>query len=289
MDLEAAADELYGLAPEEFVARRTALVAEARAAKDRGLVREIGALRRPTRSAWLVNVLARAEADQVIALLDLAPAFADAQSRGSGTELRALAAQRRTVVDGLARRAVALGAEQGYTAPDGAAQEVAQTLQSALGDPEVSELVRHGRLVQAVTSAGFGALPTEPMLPEPVEGPEPGQPRPKPDELRPEPVEGPDPALGAAAEDAARAAEDAEAALAAGEHEAEAATGRADELAEQLEALRVQVVAAEEAERTAREEARTARRALPGLRQAVAAARGQARQAVEAVEAAAGS
>jgi len=49
-DLEAAARELYALAPEEFVAARTRLVREARAAKDRALATEIGALRKPTRT-----------------------------------------------------------------------------------------------------------------------------------------------------------------------------------------------------------------------------------------------
>ena len=64
--------------------------------------------------------------------------------------------QRRKAVDALARRAVELGLEHGYTPPDGAAQEVGQTLQTALGDPEIGELVRAGRLSQAVTYGGFG-------------------------------------------------------------------------------------------------------------------------------------
>ena len=64
--------------------------------------------------------------------------------------------QRRKAVDALARRAVELGGESGYTAPDGAVQEVGQTLQTALGDPEIGELVRAGRLTQAVTYGGFG-------------------------------------------------------------------------------------------------------------------------------------
>ena len=61
MDLEQAADELYAVSPDDFIAQRTALVGEARAANDRALAKEIGQLRRPTRSAWLVNILARAE------------------------------------------------------------------------------------------------------------------------------------------------------------------------------------------------------------------------------------
>ena len=74
----------------------------------------------------------------------------------AGDELRQLSAQRRKTVDALARRAVELGREQGYSAPDGATQEVGQTLQTALGDPEIAEPVRTegdpGRHVRRVRS-----------------------------------------------------------------------------------------------------------------------------------------
>ena len=59
-------------------------------------------------------------------------------------------------MDALARRAVELGREHGYNAPDAAMQEVGQTLQTALGDHEIADLVRAGRLTQAVTYGGFG-------------------------------------------------------------------------------------------------------------------------------------
>ena len=63
MDLDAAVDELYGLAPEEFLARRTALAATAKRAGDVGLARQITALRKPTVAAWAVNLLARRRPD----------------------------------------------------------------------------------------------------------------------------------------------------------------------------------------------------------------------------------
>ncbi len=156
MDLEAAADELYGISPDAFVERRIRLVAQARAAKDRELARQIGQLRRPTRTAWLVNLLARHEPDRLTELLTLGAALQDAQRRMSGEDLRRLSRQRRSLVDSLARRAVTLGEEQDYAAADGTLQQVGQSLQAALGDPEVAELVRLGRLTQAVTYGGFG-------------------------------------------------------------------------------------------------------------------------------------
>ena len=53
----------------------------------------------------------------------------------AGDELRQLSAERRKTVDALARRAVELGREHGYNAPDGAIQEVGQTLQISAGRP----------------------------------------------------------------------------------------------------------------------------------------------------------
>ena len=156
MDLETAANELYALSPDDFIARRQQLVAEARQAQDRQLATQIGKLRRPTRSAWLINLLARQEPDEVTALLELGAALQEAQQRMAGDELRQLSVQRRKTVDALARRAVELGRERGYSAPDGATQEVSQTLQTALGDAELADLVRTGTLTQAVTYGGFG-------------------------------------------------------------------------------------------------------------------------------------
>src|SRR3954453_20063736 len=107
--LEAAAGELYALAPEEFVTARTRLVKEARRAGDRALAGDIGALRKPTRTAWLVNLLARDDAAAVGALLDLGEQLRSAQDRRDGSALRELSAQRRTAIDALVRRAAVLG------------------------------------------------------------------------------------------------------------------------------------------------------------------------------------
>ncbi len=57
----AAAEELYGADPEAFTGRRGELAAAARGAGDRAAAKAIAALRRPTRAAWVVNRLARAD------------------------------------------------------------------------------------------------------------------------------------------------------------------------------------------------------------------------------------
>ena len=285
MDLDTAANELYALSPDDFIERRQQLVAEARQAQDRQLATEIGRLRRPTRSAWLINLLARQEPDALNALFELGAALQDAQQRMDGDELRQLSAERRKTVDELARRAVELGSEHGYSAPDAATQEVSQTLQSALGDPEIAELVLAGRLTQAVTYGGFGptdlasalgaSLPTKAPS-QPGERPAPAEPAAAPDPKRRREAE-------KAAKEARKRATAARETAESAEAEAEAATRSADELADQVEALRSQLRQAEAAEREAREAARAARKHYQELRHAAVSAEQAATAADQAL------
>ncbi|HEY0239422.1 MAG TPA: hypothetical protein VGC37_12310, partial [Friedmanniella sp.] len=155
-DLEDAASELYALAPEEFVGARTARVKQARAAKDRALADQIGALRKPTRTAWLVNLLAREDPDAVGTLLGLGDALRTAQDQRDGGALRDLSAQRRRQIDALVRRGTALARDAGHPPSESTLNEAAQTLQAALGDAKVAEQVRGARLAGAAVYGGFG-------------------------------------------------------------------------------------------------------------------------------------
>jgi hypothetical protein len=272
VDLETAANELYALSPDDFIERRQQLVAEARQAGNRQLATEIGRLRRPTRSAWLINLLARREPEAVNGLLELGGALQDAQQRMAGDELRRLSAERRKTVDALARRAVELGSEHSYSVPEGAKQEVGQTLQTALGDPEIADLLRAGRLTQAVTFGGFGPTDLTSALGASLPTKAPSQPA-RSVSAEPAPA---DPKQRREAEEAAKEARDRAAAARSvaetAEATAEAATQHADELADQVESLRSQLRQAETAEREAREAARAARKQYQELRQAAASA-----------------
>ena len=282
MDLETAANELYALSPDDFIERRRQLVAEARQAKDRELANQIGQLRRPTRTAWLINLLARHEPEPLNALFELGAALQDAQQRMAGDELRQLSAERRKAVDALAQRAVELGREHGYNAPDGAVQEVGQTLQSALGDREIADVLRAGRLTQAVTYGGFGPTDLASALGASLPTKTPSEPKEKPAPAEPAAAPGPKQRRQAekAAKEARERATAAREAAESAEAEAEAATQRADELADQVESLRSQLRQAEAAEREAREAARGARKHYQELRHAA----GSAEQAATAAD-----
>src|SRR5580698_9622545 len=80
--VEAAAAELYSADPDGFVARRKELAAQARAAGDAAAAKQITALGKPTKSAWLVNRLVRTDPSVPARLAELA-----GQLRANATSL----------------------------------------------------------------------------------------------------------------------------------------------------------------------------------------------------------
>jgi len=157
--LDGVAEQLYGLHPDAFVPARDDAVAEARQAGDRDLARAIARLRRPTRAAWLANLLARERPEQLDGLLALAGDLASAQRTLDGTALRALSAQRNRLVTAMAREGGRLAAQAGDSATESVVRDLAGILDAALADPAVAEEVRSGRLTRTVSYSGFGLSP----------------------------------------------------------------------------------------------------------------------------------
>ncbi|MGH3280446.1 MAG: hypothetical protein ACRDNW_15085, partial [Trebonia sp.] len=133
--LAAAIAELYGAAPETFTGRRAELAAEARGAGDRAAAKAIAALRKPTRAAWVVNQLARADPSAPGKLAELAMALRAAQEAGHGPRLRELSAARGALVDALTAHALTTCGVP--DPPPSLRLEVSETLAAALADPEV--------------------------------------------------------------------------------------------------------------------------------------------------------
>ena len=157
--------DLYALPPEEFTAARTAQVKAARAAGDRDLAARLGALRRPTASAYAVNALVRAEPELVAQVVALGAQLGQAQGGGDAAALRALGEQRRQLLEAVTDRAAeAVGGALSPTAR----LEVTGTLEAALADPASAEAVRSGRLVRALSYAGFGGADLEGAVAEPT-------------------------------------------------------------------------------------------------------------------------
>lgn len=146
-DEAAVVDELYAGSRDEFLATRTERVKRARAAGDRDLATRLGALRKPTVAAWLVNQLVRRHQDDVDALTKLAAELADAHRHGSGEQLRAAGEQRRELLRGLEIRTRELAAQR---ITEDVVNQVSTTFQAALIDPNALAAVQTGALSTAV-------------------------------------------------------------------------------------------------------------------------------------------
>ncbi|MDT7581470.1 MAG: hypothetical protein QOK35_2734, partial [Pseudonocardiales bacterium] len=156
LDLDTVADELYALPPDAFIPARDDRVAAAKESGDRDLARAIARLRRPTRAAWLANLLARHRTEQLDGLVALSRSLAQAQQELDGDALRTLSGQRHRAVAAMARDAGRLAARQGEPVNDALLREVAGILDAALADPSVADDVRAGRLTKTVRYSGFG-------------------------------------------------------------------------------------------------------------------------------------
>lgn len=178
MDLEDATRRLYAMPLDQFMGTRTGLVADARAAKDRELATTLAALRKPTVAAWLVNQVVRLDPGALRALVDVGERLHRAQAQMDGAALRSLGRERSGVVDALVRRASELGKELGTAASDAVAGELRETFTAAAMSAEASAAVRSGRLVRALSYAGFGdvdvsdAVALAPPAPRPPAPPE---------------------------------------------------------------------------------------------------------------------
>jgi hypothetical protein len=176
--------ELYGADPDDFTPRRQQLAAQAREAGEAAVAKQISGLRKPTRSAWVVNRLVRADPEVASRLAALA---AELRSM-DGTRIRELTTARGRLVDELTRQALQVA---DLPAPPAALrEEVTATLDAAIADPEVAANL--GTLVRAAHWAGFGLDPLAPLAA--------GTPAPKPSGPKPPKPSKPPPQAEVAAE-----------------------------------------------------------------------------------------
>lgn len=145
-DILKIADELYGLPPAEFTPARAEAMS---AAKGTDLAPLIKALRKPSMTAWLVNVLVRNQPDDIDQLIEVGAALREAQADGDGGRLRALSGRRRQLVAELSANA-----STGHRVSDSVARELQTTLDAAVLDPGAAGAIRSGRLIRALTATG---------------------------------------------------------------------------------------------------------------------------------------
>ncbi|MEP7024427.1 MAG: hypothetical protein ABJB47_11645 [Actinomycetota bacterium] len=159
---------LYSSDPDQFTERRSVLAAHARADGDTAVAKAIAALRKPTRSAWIVNQLIRSDPQAVPRLAALGQELRAAERFMNGPKIRELSQERRRLVDALLRQAFSVSGQQ--APPAALRDEVATTLGAAMADPQVAEQLRKGTLIRAVRRDGFGSLDTADLtfVPDPA-------------------------------------------------------------------------------------------------------------------------
>ena len=145
-------DRLYGVDPAEFTELRKELVTEAKKRGDRDAARTIGAARRPTTAAWVVNALVRADGTATSRLEEVGQHLRAAHAAMDGAKIRELSTAQRKLVDELVRTGFAAA---GVSRPSATLRDdVVGALQAAVADPDVA--ARLGRLEKAERWSGFG-------------------------------------------------------------------------------------------------------------------------------------
>ena len=156
--VQTAADELYGLLPDEFTTRRDAIAKETRADGDTETAKAIKALRRPAVPAWLVNLLVRQHGDDIDGLLALGEQLREAQSALDGSRMKQLSAERTVLIGTLSRQAGGVAASKAQKFSGAVERDVEETLRAAVVDPRAADAVATGQLTRALTYAGLGEV-----------------------------------------------------------------------------------------------------------------------------------
>lgn len=248
-----ATTELYGSDPEGFTERRAALAAQARAAGDRPAAKEIAGLRKPTRPAWMINQLVRADPGLAGRLVQLGDELRAAAAALDGARIRELSQERRRLVDSLIRQALQHAGEE---APSAALREdLTATFGAAVADPQVAQELAAGTLLRPVHRADFSpGLPGLTLVPPPAKAPtaRPAKAADRPEAAdRPKVADRPKAAGRVRAKDEARAAEEAKAARDAKAAEEARAAARARAAEERRRAIADAEQVAAEASRAA--------------------------------------
>jgi hypothetical protein len=142
--IDRALDELYGLPPDEFMARRDALAKELKAAGDKDAAAEVKKQHKPTQAAHALNRLARDAKAELEALFEAGKVLA------SGKDFKASLEHQRTALEAVRKKA---------TGPDVPA--IIAVVQGALVDEKLAAAVRQGRFAKLPEApvGFFGAAP----------------------------------------------------------------------------------------------------------------------------------
>lgn len=158
MDLATVANELYGLAPQEFTAARNARAAEARKGGDEALAASLKDLRKPSTGAWFANQLVREQSREIERLIELGTPLRSARDL-QGAEIRRVTKEKAETVARLLRQARSLAKRADQPLSPSTEQELEATLDAAFSDRQSAQSLIEGRLTTALHYSGLGFGP----------------------------------------------------------------------------------------------------------------------------------
>lgn len=153
------AAELYELPPAKFTAARNALAKRLRAEGKKEEAAKVAALRKPTATAWALNLLARREPAVVEAVLDAGRQLRQATEqtlRGDRSGFQAAQASERESIQEATGRAADLAEAAGDPISEAGRQRMAETLRAAIVDPQVADDLRRAVVQKDSSAAGLG-------------------------------------------------------------------------------------------------------------------------------------
>ncbi len=156
--MAAAMESLYAVGPDDFMATRRRLVADAKSAGDSAAAAEIGRLRKPSVAAWAVNLVARNRQDTLEQLVDTGTRMRIAQSHLDTATLTSLRPDRDRLIAQFTDAAVVEVAEAGRTLSATGQQEIRDTVIAALASEDATHAVVSGQLTRALSYSGFGEV-----------------------------------------------------------------------------------------------------------------------------------
>jgi hypothetical protein len=174
------AEELYSLPPGDFTGTRNQWAKQTKADGDAALAKRVGELRKPSLSAWVVNMMMRHQGDQMAQVLDLGASLRRAQTDLDGDALRELTRQRRQLTTAVTHQGRVLAGELGQKVTEAVADQVQSTLHAAMVDEAAASAVRSGLLVSALEATGVGTADVVDSVAVPAAIGMTPRPRPKP-------------------------------------------------------------------------------------------------------------
>lgn len=154
----AAARSLYAVPLAEFVATRKSLAARAKAEGDAAAAKEILTLRKPTLTAWAMNLVPRGGASALADLVGLGARMRAAQSRLDTTTLTSVRGERDAALTAYVAAVVDAAEGEGGSLSAAGRDEVRASAIAALADEAAAQALASGQLTRALSYSGFGEV-----------------------------------------------------------------------------------------------------------------------------------